>query len=219
MKRPAWSPARAALVACAALALCVGVAVWLAPERRAPPPTDEELEQMYVSCRVKLHKLVEVLRLQIDEQGGMPHVDSLPEIVDPFCNEWPLRKWGVLACPFNARRTNDGLVDSGLRTFNWASDVWRTVHDEVCRGKPAVPPYPPGEVPKGREVPPGLVLAWTSGPVRKGKRYVQILPSYGGGFTRGSSMSLGFTYLLDEREFAEKMEEAKGALRLVKASR
>jgi hypothetical protein len=184
-----------------------------------PPPSDEELEAMYISSRAKLHKLVELFRLQIEKEGGMPYVDSLPDIVDPFCEEWPLRKSGVvLTCPFNAQSVNDELVDSGLRTFNWPSNVWRAVHEEVCRGKPVVPPYESREVPEGAEPPPGLILAWTSGPVREGKRYVQILPSYGGTFACGAPLSVGSTYLLDEDEFAAKMREVRSALRSINPS-
>ena len=187
--------------------------------RRKPPHRDYP-DRLQVACKARLCALVEFFRLNIEEYGGMPYSASLPEIVDPMCKGWPLRDWGLLACPFNAESREGRLVDSGFRTFNWPSATWRLVHQEVCRGKPPVPQYPPGEVPVGREVPPGLMIAWTSQPVREAKRYVQILPIYGGSFTQDDpvSRSATSTYLLNDSQFEAKMQEIRRALAAMESS-
>ncbi len=178
--------------------------------RRKQPESEE---RRYISCRSRLYAVAELLRKHIEDYGGMPYVPSLPEIVDPMREGWPLRDWILISCPLNAELSEGRLVDSGFRTFNWPSEVWSIVQAEVCRAKKAAPANKRRETPEGGEAPPGVMLVWTAKPVRNGKRYVQVLPDYGGGFVPDNPLSSGLTTicLLDEREFEEKMQEVKRA--------
>lgn len=204
-----WRLSRAAVVGFVVVALLIVAGVTLVAHRER-----QRKEVLYVSCRIRLYKLVELFGFHIEENGGMPYAASLPGIVDPMCEGWSLRDQVLIACPFNAEFREGRMVDSGLRTLNWPSETWTFVREEVCQGKPATPLYLPGEVPAGYDVPPGLMIAWTSQPVSGGRRYVQILPVFGGGFTQDDPLSsvLTSTYLLDEREFDAKMQEIRQAL-------